>query len=253
MNDSISILLALLVVSNVVLVAFVVTPSILRRRREHRFADSLLPVGSSVSPPESIDDPATTLGDDNPAPAATDALAELLLPPEWERILGREDARVRRYGRPATIVLIELDGLDRLAGALGQDAGDRLIVAVAEMLSSHKRGADQLARLDVGRFGVLLPETGEVEAVNYVERVRSVCDLWLEAGAIALRLAIGWAAPPVGGTLGDALAVAEERLHAEQRRSNAPVTPAPAPAPATQATDLTGRPTPARDSIAAVP
>ena len=54
-------------------------------------------------------------------------------------------------------------------------------------------GADHVARLDPGRFGVLLPETDEVAAINYVERVRRACELWLESGAIALRLAIGWA------------------------------------------------------------
>ncbi len=107
-------------------------------------------------------------------------------------------------------------------------------MAVADTLSRHARSADQLARLDVGRFGILLPETGEVEAVNYVERVRAACDLWLESGAIALKLAIGWAAPPVDGTLGDAIAVAEERVLAERERNKARVTQAPAPA--TQAT-----------------
>ena len=76
-----------------------------------------------------------------------------------------------------------------------------------------------MARLGPGRFGVLLPETGEVEAVNYVERVRQVCDLWLESGAIALRMAIGWASPAVDSSLGDAFNEAQERMFAELRRS----------------------------------
>ena len=45
---------------------------------------------------------------------------------------------------------------------------------------------------------MLLPETDEVQAINYVERVRAECDRWLAAGAVSMRLAIGWASPAPG-------------------------------------------------------
>ena len=54
--------------------------------------------------------------------------------------------------------------------------------------------------------------------MNYVERVRSACELWLESGAIAMRLAMGWAAPPPDGSLADAFALAQDRMFAELRR-----------------------------------
>ena len=100
----------------------------------------------------------------------TDPLTGMLLPREWNLILADEGARVRRYGRPATVVLIELDGLDRMTSILGVDAADRILPAVADSISRHARGADHVARLGTGRFGILLPETNEVEAVNFVER-----------------------------------------------------------------------------------
>ena len=68
------------------------------------------------------------------------------------------------------------------------------------------------------RFGLLLPETDEIQAINLVERIRSACDLWLQAGAVAMRLSIGWASPPIGGDLADALREAEERMYREQHR-----------------------------------
>ncbi len=241
MNDLLLTLLTILVAVNIALTAFVVLPAIVRQRRERRFADSLQLADSSLSADDRIYSPARALVDDGPAANRADALTGLLLPGEWNRILGDEDARVRRYSRPATVVIIEVDGLDRLTSALGMGAGDRVTQAVADTLSRHARAADQLARIDTGRFGVLLPETGEVEAVNYVERVRSACDLWLESGAIALRLAIGWAASPVNGTLGDALTAAEERIEVELRHSVQPDAPAPAPVPQTT-TDLAGWP-----------
>lgn len=242
MNDSIPILLTIVVASNIVLIAFIVFPSILRQRRDRRFVDSLQPVGTNGTTDEGVDTPTTAQLNRTPAPERTDKLSGLLLPAEWDRIVSDEDTRIRRYGRPATVVLIELDGFDRLVDALGQGAGDRLIAAVADTLSRHARAADQLARLDASRFGVLLPETGEVEAVNYVERIRTACDLWLEAGAVSLRLAIGWAAPATDGSLDDAVAIAEDRLQVELGGSARPATPAPDPAPQVT-TDLSGWPT----------
>ena len=89
---------------------------------------------------------------------------------------------------------------------------------MADVLRRSARSSDTIARLDRVRFGLLLPETDEIQAINLVERIRAGCDKWLAAGAVAVRLSIGWASPPLGGDLGDALREAEDRMHREQRR-----------------------------------
>lgn len=139
------------------------------------------------------------------------------LAPSWSRWLQEEDSRVRRYRHPATIVLIEIDGLDRLIDRLGADAADRLIPPVAATLRRYAREVDRIARLSNRSFGVLLPETDEVQAINFVERVRTTCDLWLASGAISLKLAMGWAEANPGRTIEVALGMAENRLNAERR------------------------------------
>jgi two-component system cell cycle response regulator len=126
---------------------------------------------------------------------------------------------VNRYRHPATVVIIELDGFDRLVANLGREAGDRVLPALADTLSRNARGADHLARIGPTRFGILLPETDEVVAINYIERVREACDLWLESGAIALHLSIGWASPGPDSSLAVAVGRAQERMFAEQRRA----------------------------------
>jgi diguanylate cyclase (GGDEF)-like protein len=148
----------------------------------------------------------------------TDPQTGLELGATWDRWLVEEDARTKRYRRPATVVLVELDGLDRLVERLGPAAADRLIPPVAATLRRHARAADRVARLAKGRFGVILVETDEVQAINYVERVRAAADQWLEAGAIATRLSIGWAEANGSRGLEDAAAAAEERLNGERRR-----------------------------------
>jgi diguanylate cyclase (GGDEF)-like protein len=155
----------------------------------------------------------------DPDGAASDTLTGLLSPSRWARVLADEDARVRRYRRPATIVMIELDGLDRLTARLGDAAGDRLVPAVADTIRRLAREADFVARVGDGRFAVLLPETDEIQAINYVERVRRTCDLWLESGAVALKLAIGWASASGDDSLLDAGRIATERMYAEIHRN----------------------------------
>lgn len=153
------------------------------------------------------------------AASAVDVSTGLITASGWGRILTDEDARVRRYRRPATVVMIELDGLERLTSRLGEGAGDRLIPAVADTVRRLAREADHVARLGQSRFGVLLPETDEVQAINYVERVRRTCDLWLESGAVTLRLAIGWASASGDDNLHDAGRTATERMYAEIHRN----------------------------------
>jgi diguanylate cyclase (GGDEF)-like protein len=217
MNQNVLILLIILVAANLILIAVALIRSLRRRRATGegpQWSDvPSRPVAGSrgyVSPMPTVDSPAP--------PSRTDPLTGLLVATEWNRIILDEDARNHRYGRPATVVIVELGGFDRLVSSLGREAGDRVLPAVADTMRRNARSADFVARLGPGRFGVLLPETGEVEAVNYVERVRNAAELWLESGAIALQLAIGWASPAVDTTLADAAAVAQERMFTELRR-----------------------------------
>ena len=157
-----------------------------------------------------------------PRPAndpTTDPLTGLLMATAWSRIVVDEEARIRRYHRPATIVIIEIEGLDRLVARLGPSSVDRIVPAVADTLRRGAREADHVARLATGRFAILMPETDEILAINYVERVRKACDLWLESGAVSLRLAIGWASSTGDGSLVDAEALATDRMYGELRRA----------------------------------
>lgn len=159
-------------------------------------------------------------GDPEPVAASPgiDLLTGLLDHAAFTRLVAAEDLRVHRYHRPATVVIFELGGLDRLIDRLGADAADRVIPALADTMRRLARDVDQVGRLASGRFGILLPETDEVEAINYVERVRRACELWLESGAIALSLAVGWAGTDGDPTLVEAQRLATDRMYVELRR-----------------------------------
>ena len=152
------------------------------------------------------------------APSGIDSLTGLLDLGAYTRLVATEDLRIQRYHRPATVVIFELGGLDRLIDRLGADAADRVIPALADTMRRLARDVDTVGRLAPGRFGVLLPETDEIAAINYVERVRRACELWLESGAIALSLAVGWAGTDGDPTLVEAQRLATDRMYVELRR-----------------------------------
>ena len=219
------------------IVLAIVWPALSRARRERHFAtvDVLLAssyigtsrgAGSSSTPggtPDGRPDPADDDHVDGDAPGPDDLRPEahraVLDTASFEAVVSHEDAREERYRRPTTVVVLELDGLDRLVERLGVAAADRLEPEVADTIARLARRSDYVARLAPGRFAVLMPETDEIVAINYVERIRQACDEWLESGAIALRLAIGWASTAGTASVTTAMQVAVDRMHLEVRRA----------------------------------
>ncbi|MDR5709951.1 MAG: GGDEF domain-containing protein [Armatimonadota bacterium] len=100
-----------------------------------------------------------------PEPGAFDLLSfHLSLPLEIQRSL--------RYGRPLSLMLIELDAYDDLAALHGPEVADRAMEELVELLSRMLRATDTRYRVGAGRIAVLLPETGAEETLVAAERVR---------------------------------------------------------------------------------
>jgi diguanylate cyclase (GGDEF)-like protein len=181
---------------------------------------SAMPKGSRVSE-ESIDRVDEVPLDDQspderwlpPMPSGwTDQLTGTDGPRFWDRILTNELSRARRYSRPVTIVLVELSGLDRFAGLWGVEVAGRIFVATARTLAVEVRSSDHIARVDRTRFAILLTETDEIAAINFVERARAACEASLDTAAGSARIGFGWASPSASIDLPDALDIAERRL-----------------------------------------
>jgi diguanylate cyclase (GGDEF)-like protein len=161
--------------------------------------DAIPIVNTSVQAPSGWSDPQT--GTDGPR--------------FWDRLIISESARVRRYKRPATVVLVEVVGIDGLARLWGPRVAEHSLAAAARILAKEIRTSDHIARLERLRFGVLLTETTEIAAINFVERARAACERDLQVATEVVSVAFGWASPPKGGDLSDAMALAAERLAAE--------------------------------------
>jgi hypothetical protein len=76
---------------------------------------------------------------------------------DWDAALRHEDARVARYGRPAAVLVVDVQPSE--AGMV-----DRFAARVGTVIRDHARETDRIARVGPSRFHVLLPETSEPEA-----------------------------------------------------------------------------------------
>ncbi len=134
-----------------------------------------------------------------PEPAGwKDQLTGLEGPDAWQRMLVAEVARSTRYGRPLTIVVLEVEGVLDLGEGLGPEIARHTLREAAQALRRESRTSDLAFRIGVTRFGVVLTETDEVPAINYVERVRERLLRDLVPAGTELRLSFGWASPKAG-------------------------------------------------------
>ncbi|MHC4878750.1 MAG: GGDEF domain-containing protein [Planctomycetota bacterium] len=76
----------------------------------------------------------------------------------WERLLAVEEARCHRYGHPACLMSIDLDGLKTVNDTQGHASGDELIRRAAHAVKSVLRQQDLAARLGGDEFAVLAVE-----------------------------------------------------------------------------------------------
>ena len=87
--------------------------------------------------------------------------------------LAKETQRVARYGTTASLVLFDVDNFKSINDTLGHHAGDEVLRRIAEIVEGLIRPVDSFARLGGEEFGLLLPETGQLDALLAAERLRT--------------------------------------------------------------------------------
>ena len=105
--------------------------------------------------------------------AFTDHLTGLANRRRFERQLEREVARVERFERPFTLLMIDIDNFKNLNDNFGHDAGDEAIRRLSKVLREGTRGIDLAARIGGEEFAVLLVETSKEGGSEVAERLRA--------------------------------------------------------------------------------
>ena len=78
--------------------------------------------------------------------AIRDELTGLYNRREMDRILAEEVARSKRYGRPMSLLMLDVDHFKKINDTHGHQIGDSVLHWVAQLLQNNLRTADRLAR-----------------------------------------------------------------------------------------------------------
>ena len=105
--------------------------------------------------------------------ASTDALTGVANLRAFYERLAAELARARRHHTRLSVAMIDVDRFKLINDAGGHEAGDEMLVRVAQCLTEAARAEDLLARVGGDEFAWILPETGGEEALLAVERARA--------------------------------------------------------------------------------
>lgn len=129
----------------------------------------------------------------------------------WEDLLTAEEDRCRRFGSPAAVVLIDVDGLKAVNDSFGHGAGDDLLRRCAAALKIAVRGHDVIARLGGDEFAVLAIECDEAGAVQLASRLSGA----LDSAAVAASFGLAVRNPADG--LAAAVIEADARMYESKR------------------------------------
>lgn len=104
--------------------------------------------------------------------ASIDPLTGCLNRRGFDESLEMEIVRCRRYSRPFSLVLLDLDHFKQLNDQWGHAVGDEALKRVGEMLNKTLRATDRVCRYGGEEFALLLPETTKLDGAKLAERIR---------------------------------------------------------------------------------
>ncbi len=105
--------------------------------------------------------------------AITDPLTGLYNRRRLDEALTSEFERARRYKRPLSMIMLDMDSLKTINDTYGHPAGDTALKLVADAIRSQIRRVDLPARFGGDEFIVLLPEVEHAVAMRIAERIRN--------------------------------------------------------------------------------
>ncbi|PIE37270.1 MAG: hypothetical protein CSA53_06665 [Gammaproteobacteria bacterium] len=104
--------------------------------------------------------------------ALKDALTGIWNRHAFDDAIDKEFARFKRYGKPVTLVVWDIDWFKRINDSYGHAAGDKALQAIASIFQRATRATDFVARYGGEEFVGLLPETSANEALTMANKVR---------------------------------------------------------------------------------
>lgn len=134
-------------------------------------------------------------------------------------ILDRWIWRAHRYGEDSGLLFIDVDQLKNVNDALGHNAGDYMLIAIAELLKIGVRRSDIVARIGGDEFGILLEkvdaESLPVKAQKITQTVAAAA-LKYEGVELQPSVSVGYAMIEPNVSAAEILMRADKAMYADK-------------------------------------
>ena len=116
--------------------------------------------------------------------AIHDGLTNLYTQTYFKSRLHQEIERCRRYKRPVSVIMSDLDYFKKFNDTYGHLAGDKMLQMIASVLSNNVRSSDLVARYGGEEFAIILVEAGYEQAKTVANRIKGLLKRSLEVADI---------------------------------------------------------------------
>lgn len=150
--------------------------------------------------------------------ASTDVLTGLMNRRAFMEEAQRKFKLAKRYQRPLSLLMIDIDHFKRVNDTFGHQAGDQVLVEFGKIIKSCLRETDVFSRIGGEEFAIILPETNLEQTAELSERLLEkvrTAQIELETGIkISLTTSIGVAAiPPLSVDVDMVMSEADKALY----------------------------------------
>ena len=104
--------------------------------------------------------------------AMSDPLTEIPNRLAYDEYIRQEYARWKRYQKPLSLAVWDIDRFKAINDSYGHKAGDKVLKAIATLLKKKTREADFVARYGGEEFVMLMPQTARKDALEVAEKLR---------------------------------------------------------------------------------
>jgi diguanylate cyclase (GGDEF)-like protein len=154
--------------------------------------------------------------------AEIDGLTGLYNRRQFLALAEQEWVRFKRYQRPLSFLMLDIDFFKSINDSFGHDAGDKVIVGVANICTATRRSSEPIGRIGGEELAILLPETDLRGAAQVAERLRARIaeePIRVEGELIPVTVSIGVADASFStSSLPDLMKQADRALYAAKRK-----------------------------------
>jgi diguanylate cyclase (GGDEF)-like protein len=108
--------------------------------------------------------------------AQKDPLTDLYNRRRMDELLNIEKSRVERNNNQFSLILCDIDHFKQVNDTYGHETGDKVIIAVADILKQSLRQQDFISRWGGEEFLIALPDTDINQAIIVAEKIRTSCE-----------------------------------------------------------------------------